>query len=151
MTRYTSFVSAVSPVATPYSMMLSTSGAVGVITSARFTGSIAQGPAEVSPGSTTGQPYCVGIQYVPQGTPALDLVANANDLAILVSQWLRWDTSYAWAPNTDSGDVFISIPIDLSWHGQWPVGIAIDMYATIATPLVTGTTVLEAMFEINVV
>jgi len=80
-----------------------------------------------------------GLQQVPHGAAALDVITSTDDDTWLMRrQTGSEDILTAWAPDSAIGTLFASNGIEDDWHGQLAVGADTDLYLSLKSSTGAG-------------
>lgn len=81
-----------------------------------------------------------GLQWVPQGNAALDVVTSGDDNHWLIREQLgSQESRVEWTPSTNSAVYLAGYAMHEDWAGQLPIGASIDLYLSLRAP--TGVSI----------
>lgn len=93
--------------------------------------------------TTITNPMIYGVQWVPFGDPANDVVTSADGPGWLMREVLgSTDYNTTWAPTTDTAALYGGNGMHADWAGQLPVNQSIYLYLSIKSP--TGYSVVNS-------
>jgi hypothetical protein len=87
------------------------------------------------PGGTENNWQLWGVQLVPHGSPANDVVTNADGSNWLIREQIgSQETRVVWTPETNNAQYIAAYPLKAAWGGQLPINASIDLYLSLRAP-----------------
>jgi hypothetical protein len=81
-----------------------------------------------------------GVQWVPHGSPANDVVTTADGPQWFIREQVGSEESrVVWAPSTDVPAYMAGYPLKAEWAGQQQINQSIDLYLSLRAP--TGVSI----------